>query len=142
LALDPRSAEAQSGLAGILANNVLDDMTDTAAADMARAEYLAGQALALAPRSPGVHWAKAQILRAQRRYVEAIPEYEAVLASNPNSARALFCLGQCKLFAGLIEETIPVIDEPCGLVPVIPDPALGTKRSGGCICCNRARTRP
>jgi TolB-like protein/Tfp pilus assembly protein PilF len=122
LALDPRSAEAQSGLAGILANNVLDDMTDTAAADMARAEYLAGQASASAPRSPGVHWAKGQILRAQRRYVEAIPEYEGVLASNPNSARSLFCLGQCKLFAGLIEETIPLIERAMRLSPRDPRP--------------------
>ncbi|MBV8938154.1 MAG: tetratricopeptide repeat protein [Alphaproteobacteria bacterium] len=122
LALDPRSAEAQAGLAGILANNVLDDMTETAAVDMAHAEFLAGQALAAAPRSPGVHWAKGQILRAQRRYIEAIPEYEAVLASNRNSARALFCLGQCKLFAGLIEETIPLIERAIRLSPRDPRP--------------------
>jgi TolB-like protein len=122
LALDPRSAEAQAGLAEIIANNVLNDMTDTAAADMARAEYLIGQALAAAPRSASVHWAKGQILRAQRRYVEAIPEYEAVLTSNRNSARSLFCLGMCKLFAGNIEETIPLIERAMRLSPRDPRP--------------------
>jgi hypothetical protein len=48
LALDPRSIEAQSGLARNLASRVADHMTDTAAADMARAEYLVSQALATA----------------------------------------------------------------------------------------------
>jgi TolB-like protein/class 3 adenylate cyclase len=125
LALDPGSAVAQAGLAGILANRVLDDMTDTAAADMARAESLVGQALAAAPDSANVHWAKGNILRAQGRHVEAIPEYEAVLASNRNSARALFTLGQCKLFAGSIEETIPLIERALRLSPRDPRPGVG-----------------
>ena len=51
LALDPRSVEAQSRLANALAARVMDNMTDTAAADMQRAEGLAGQALAAAPHS-------------------------------------------------------------------------------------------
>jgi adenylate cyclase len=38
LVLDPRSAEAQSRLAGHLAGRVLNNMTDTAAADLTRAE--------------------------------------------------------------------------------------------------------
>jgi hypothetical protein len=41
LALDPRSVEAQSGLATDLASRVIDNMTDTAAADLVRAEALA-----------------------------------------------------------------------------------------------------
>ena len=46
LAFDPRSSEAQSYLAIQLTARVLEDMTDTAAADFARAEELAGKALA------------------------------------------------------------------------------------------------
>jgi TolB-like protein/DNA-binding winged helix-turn-helix (wHTH) protein len=46
LALDPQSAEAQGLLANALTSRVLDDMTDTAAADLKRAEALAGKALA------------------------------------------------------------------------------------------------
>jgi hypothetical protein len=52
LALDPRSVEAQSRLAGTLAGRALDGLADTAAADFSRAEGLAGQALAASPRSP------------------------------------------------------------------------------------------
>jgi hypothetical protein len=38
LALDPRSVDAQSWLATVLTSRVLDQMSDTAAADIARAE--------------------------------------------------------------------------------------------------------
>ncbi len=89
LALDPRSVEAQSWLAIALAGRVLDEMTDSAAADIARAEGLAGQALAASPRSPLAHFAKGQVLRAQRRCEEAIPEYETALALNRNWVGAL-----------------------------------------------------
>jgi adenylate cyclase len=117
LALDPRSAEAQAGLAGNLAGRVLDNMTDTAAADIKRAEDLAARALSTSPRSQSVHWAKGQVLRAQRRFAEAIPEYETMLTSNRNSTSALFCLGRCKIFTGSIEETIPLIERAMRLSP-------------------------
>jgi adenylate cyclase len=117
LALDPGSIEAQSGLARNLASRIMDHMTDTAAADMARAEYLVRQALALAPRSPDVHWAKGHVLRAQRRFAEAIPEYEAVLAFSRNAVHALSALGQCKFYTGSIDETIPLIERAMRLSP-------------------------
>ena len=75
LTLDPRSVEAQSLLAIALAGRVLDNMTNSAAADIARAEGLVGQALAASPRNPLAHFAKGQVLRAQGRPEEAIPEY-------------------------------------------------------------------
>jgi adenylate cyclase len=117
LTLDPRSTEAQAGLAGNLASRALDIMTDTAAADIKRAEELAAKALSISPRSPTVHWAKGQVLRAQRRFAEAIPQYETMLASNRNSTSALFCLGNCKIFTGSIEETIPLIERAMRLSP-------------------------
>jgi adenylate cyclase len=123
LALDPRSVEAQSLLAGALTGRVLNNMTDTAAADIARAEGLAGQALAASPLTPLAHFAKGQVLRAQRRYEEAIPEYETALASNRNWVTALHALGQCKLFAGAMEETIPLVEQAISRSPR--DPQLG-----------------
>jgi tetratricopeptide (TPR) repeat protein len=122
-ALDPRSAEAQSSLAVILASRVVNNLTDTAAADIKRAEALAAQALATSPRSPLAHFARGQALRAQRRYAEAIPEYESVLASDRNSVRALYLLGLCKLYTGSIEETIPLTERAMRLSPH--DPGLG-----------------
>jgi TolB-like protein/class 3 adenylate cyclase len=122
LALDPQSAEAQSGVTLALAGRVLDNMTDSPAADLERAIRLSEQALAASPRSQLAHFAKGQLLRAQRRYAEAIPEYETVLASNRNWVFALFALGQCKLFTGLIDEVIPLAEQALRLSPR--DPAI------------------
>jgi TolB-like protein len=123
LALDPQSVEAQSRLAGSLAGRVIDNMTDTAAADVLRAEALAGRALAASPQSAVPHYAKGQVLRAQHRYVEAISEYETVLALDRNWVFAFFALGQCKLHSGSIEETIPLVEQAIRLSPR--DPGIG-----------------
>jgi tetratricopeptide (TPR) repeat protein len=88
LALDPRSVEAQSLLADALANRAADGMTDSATTDIARAEGLVGQALAASPRSATAHFAKGEILDAQQRFEEAIPEYQTVIAFNRNWADA------------------------------------------------------
>jgi TolB-like protein len=89
VALDPQSVEAQSRLAVVLVDRVLIGMADSAAVDFARAAGLAGHALAASPRSPVAHFAKGQVLRAQCRWEEAIPEYETVIASNCNWVAAL-----------------------------------------------------
>jgi tetratricopeptide (TPR) repeat protein len=57
------------------------------------------------------------VLRAQGRYKEAIPEYETVLAINRNSVGAIAHLGQCKLFTGSIEETIPLVERAIRVSP-------------------------
>jgi adenylate cyclase len=123
LALDAQSVEAQSRLATALAARVLDNMTDTAAADILRAERLAGQALAASPRNPLAHYAKGQVLRAQGRPGEAIPEYETALASDHNWVNAYGALGYCKLYSGLIDEVIPLVEQAICLSPR--DPEIG-----------------
>jgi TolB-like protein/class 3 adenylate cyclase len=123
LSLDPRSVEAQSRLAAALAGRFLANMTDTGEADILRAEGLAQRAVVVSPRSPLAHYAKGHVLRAQRRYKEAIPEYETVLAFDPNWVFAFVCIGQCKLFAGSMEETIPLVERAIRLSPR--DPQLG-----------------
>ena len=117
LALDPHSAEAQSWLAYVLAGRVLSNMTDSAAVDIERAKALSEQAVAASPRSQLAHIAKGQVLRAQRRYTEATTEYETVLALDRNWVFAYFALGQCKLFTGSIEETIPLVEKAIRLSP-------------------------
>jgi adenylate cyclase len=123
LALDPQSVDAQSGLAVDLASRVTDNMTDTAAADLARAESLAGQALTASPNSSLAHYAKGQLLRAQGRYAEAIPEYEAALSYNPNWVHAVHALARCKFFTGSMEEVIPLEEQAIRLSPR--DPGIG-----------------
>jgi adenylate cyclase len=117
LALDPQSVEAQSRLAQHLVVRVLDQMTDSAAADMERAVVLIGQALAASPSSHLPHFAKAQLLRAQGRYADAIPEYETALALNRNWATGYGHLGWCKLMCGSIEDAIPAQEQSLRLSP-------------------------
>jgi len=117
LALDPRSVEAQSLLANWLAGRVLDNMSDSAVADIARAETLAEQALAASPRSALAHFAKGNVLRAQNLFQEAIPLYETVLALNRNWVTAIAALGWCKFLAGSIEEAIPAQEQAIRLSP-------------------------
>ena len=123
LVLDPRSVEAQSRLASALASRVVGGMTASEAADIERAKGLIEQALATSPRSPPAHYAKGQLLRAQRRYAEAIPEYETLLALDRNWLNAFFALVQCKLYSGSIDETIPLVEQAIRLSPR--DPQLG-----------------
>jgi TolB-like protein/class 3 adenylate cyclase/Flp pilus assembly protein TadD len=130
LALDPRSVAAKSWLALTLASRVINHMTETTEADIARGEGLVGQALAASPRSSTVHFAKGEVLRAQRRYKEAIPEYETVLAFDRNSAWALIALGHCKLMIESIDEAIPLVEQAIRLSPRDPQIAVMYYRIG------------
>jgi TolB-like protein/class 3 adenylate cyclase/Tfp pilus assembly protein PilF len=124
LALNPLSAEAQSSLADALATRVLGRQTDTPAADIARAEELVGQALVASPGSTRAHYVKGQVLRAQGRCQEAIPQFETVIASAPNFRSAYGNLGWCKFWTGSIEEVIPLEEQAIRLSPR--DPFIGT----------------
>jgi adenylate cyclase len=117
LALDPGSVEAQRLLANALASRVLDGMSDSAAADIARAEGLVGRALAALPGSSYAHYVKGIVLRAENRCDEAIPEYETVLASHPNAVDALAGIAYCKFFTGSIEEAVPLLQQAIRLSP-------------------------
>jgi tetratricopeptide (TPR) repeat protein len=123
LALDPKSDEAQSLLADGLASRVLSGSSDAAAADLARAERLVGQALAASRRNAYAHFVKGDVLRAQRRCEEAIPEYETALASDRNFGVALNGLASCKLYVGSIDEVIPLGSKLFASAPR--DPAIG-----------------
>ena len=67
LALDPLSIEAKGWLATELAGRVLDGLTDRPETDLGRANAFIAQALTEAPRSALAHFAKGQVLRAQRQ---------------------------------------------------------------------------
>jgi TolB-like protein/class 3 adenylate cyclase len=117
LTLDPQSAEAQGLLADVLVGRVLDQMTDTAAADLACAEKLVGQALAASPRSLVAHYAKGNLLRQTQRCEAAIFEYETVIELDRNASGAYANLGWCKFLTGSIEEAIPALEQALRLSP-------------------------
>jgi adenylate cyclase len=129
-ALDPKSVEAQTRLAGALAGRIMDNMTDSAAADILRAAGLIGQAMAASPHNPIVRFVQGQVLRAQNRFSEAIAEYEASLALNRNLVSAYAHIGRCKLFTGSAEETILLHGQAIRLSPRDPQIHLWYGRIG------------
>jgi tetratricopeptide (TPR) repeat protein len=117
LALDPRAVEAQLWLVHALTSRVLNGMSSTEAADIARAEDLLRQAFAISPDTALAHYAKGQVLRAQRRLAEAVLEYETAIALDRNSAESFANLGRWKLFTGSLAETIPMVEQAIRLSP-------------------------
>jgi adenylate cyclase len=121
LALDPQSVEAQSRLANVLVIRALSGMAESMGPDLARAEGLVDRALAASPSYAHAHIVKGHVLRAQQRWRQAVSEYEAALALNPNVLAALTGLGMCKLYAGSIEAGIPLVEQAIRLSPRDPD---------------------
>ena len=117
LTLDPASIQARALLAQTLSGRVLDQLTDTPAADLERAEAVISDVLATSPRDPVAHFARGQVLRAQGRFDAAIPEYERAVALNRNWVTAVAALGLCKFLAGAIEEAIPAQEQAIRLSP-------------------------
>jgi adenylate cyclase len=127
---DPQSAEARALLARTLAARAMDGLTNSAEADTTRAERLVWQALSASPRSPLAHYARGQVLRAQGRCEEAIPEYETALASNRNWVEALANIGRCKFLIGSIEEAIAAQEQAIRLSPRDPMTCIWYLRIG------------
>ena len=123
LAFDPGSVEAQSRLAMVLANRLMIFGSDAADSDSQEVEALTLRALGTAPRDPLTHFARGLALRMQRRFEEAISEYQLTLALNPNMVHALANLGRCKIFIGPIDEAIPPLQQAIRLSPR--DPSIG-----------------
>jgi adenylate cyclase len=123
LTLEPGSVGAQSWLASVLANRLLDFPAYASEGDIGRAEELATKAVAASPRVAPPHFARGQVLRVQKRYEEAIAEFETVLSLNRNWVGAIFALGWCKFHTGLIDETIPLFAQLLRLSPR--DPYIG-----------------
>ena len=117
LALDAGAARAQIGLASALVSRVLDEFSDAPAADLQRAEQLIDQALQTLPNSAWAHYVKGQVLRAQWRCADAIPEYEAAISLDRNSAPSYAWLGWCRLLTGEVEKTVPLERQAIQLSP-------------------------
>jgi TolB-like protein/class 3 adenylate cyclase/Flp pilus assembly protein TadD len=117
LVLDTWFAEAQASLADVLVGRVLDQMTDTPATDIGRAEDLVAQALVASPRNLDAHYAKANILRQMGRYEADIPKYQTVIELDRNAPGSYANLGWSKLLTGSISEAIPALEQALRLSP-------------------------
>jgi len=121
LALDPQSAEAQSRLANVLVQRVLNGLGDSAVDDLGRADGLIDQALAASPRSAYSHYVKGRVLRARNRLRDATTEFETAIALDRNLLAAFWSLAWCKLYAGSLDEVVPLVEQAIRLSPRDPD---------------------
>ncbi len=80
-------------------------------ADLKRADELVSRALALDPNYWVVHNDKGQIFRAERRFGDAIVEYELARALDPSSVEALGNLGFTHSELGEFEKAIEFFDK-------------------------------
>ena len=117
LELDPQSVEASTWLATLLAVRALDELSDFPNDDLHRAKQLAAHALAAAPNNAMSHYARAQVLRAESRCADAIPEYEAAVALDRSRAPAYAHIGWCKFLAGSVDGVIPYFEQAIRLSP-------------------------
>jgi adenylate cyclase len=125
LARDPSSVGAKTRLALAIIGPVLNGVVDPSGADLKRAGELIDQALVTSPRDPLAHLAKGQLLRAQGRFADAIPDYEAVIASDRNFAGVYAILGWCKFAAGLADdEVVQLAEQAIRLNPRHPSVAV------------------
>jgi TolB-like protein/class 3 adenylate cyclase len=146
LALDPNSIDPQRWLALALTSRMLDGLSVAPAEDFRRAEAVLASALGASPRDPLLHYVKGQISRAVAQglappfglsaearaagFADAIPEYETMLAANPNDVRALANLAWCKFMTGAEEEAIPLLEKVIRLSPREPSLYLQYFRLG------------
>ena len=130
LALDPSLSDAQAWLAGVLVVRVLDELSDFPSLDLRRARDLDDRALAAAPNSALAHYVKGQVLRAQARCAEAIPEYETAIALDRSRAPAYAHVGWCKFLSGSLDGAIPAIEQAIRLSPHEPGIAVWYGRIG------------
>ena len=131
LALDPHSVDAAAWLAVALTVSVTDELSDDPEVDLHRAEQLASQALAAAPPNDALpHYAKGQVLRAESRFKEAIPEYETAIALDPSRVPAYAHVGWCKFLTGSVDEALPYFAHAIRLNPSGPGIAPWYGRMG------------
>ena len=117
VSLDPQSFEAKTYLANALVGRMMEGISTSSAADLARAERFVDEALAENPRYAFAHQTKGRVLQAQNKWSEAIPEFETTLALNRNAVWALHYLAGSKMLAGLIDEALPLEQRAIRLSP-------------------------
>jgi adenylate cyclase len=130
LALDPKAVDAAAWLAVALTVRVTDELSSAPDADLQRAERLVAQALEASPDSALAHYAKGQVLRAQSRCREAIPEFERAIALDRSRVPAYAHVGWCKFLTGSVDEAIPYFEQAIRLSPYGPGIAPWYGRMG------------
>src|SRR6516162_8084167 len=131
LEIDPRSVDAQIGLATALGRSVADGWSNTVQQDLVRAEQLLLEALADA-NSASAHAEMGRVRRLQNRLAEAKVELETAIALDRNLVGALRQLGQVMMYFGQPEAGILYIEKALLLSPRDSDLASVYRALGLC----------
>ena len=86
-------------------------------ADLKRADELASRAIAVDANNSLGHVAKGNVLRVERRFDDAIAEFERALALDPNFADAYGLLGYTQIDIGQYQKAIEFLDKAIRLSP-------------------------
>jgi tetratricopeptide (TPR) repeat protein len=110
LALDPDSVEAD-----MLAGEALDEMSDSSGAiDMFR------KAAKAKPDEPNVHFGLGYLLWSEKQFPEALKEFQAELANDPNHAQSMVYAADADIQINQFTDAAPLLEKAVKL-----DPALG-----------------
>jgi tetratricopeptide (TPR) repeat protein len=109
LALDPDSAEAD-----MIAGEALDEMKDNeGSTKMFRAAVRAN------PKEPNVHFGLGYLLWTQKQYPEAMTEFRAELANDPEHVQAMLYLADSEVQSNQMGEAGPLLEKVVGFNPKI-----------------------
>jgi tetratricopeptide (TPR) repeat protein len=110
LTLDPDSAEAD-----MLAGEALDELKDSSGAiDMFR------KAAKAKPDEPNVHFGLGYLLWTQKQYLDAIKEFQAELANEPNHSQSMLYMADAYIQMNQYADAGPLLEKAVKL-----DPSLG-----------------
>ena len=117
LRLDERNVRALANLSFKFINRVIEVQSTDREADIRKADELVSRALTIDPNAYGAHFAKAEVLLAQKRFEEAIVEAERSLALNPSFVDAYSALCTANSFLGWPEKSVEYADKAIRLSP-------------------------
>jgi len=104
LLIDPDSAEAD-----MIAGEALDEKGDKEGAE---AQFRAAEKVN--PKEPNVHFGLAYLLWTQKRYEEAIPEFYAELANDPENNMAMIYLGDTYVQTAQYDKGKEILEKALG----------------------------
>ena len=114
---DPNNITALAQLSIGFMFPVLTGRSTNPRADLKRADELASRAIAVDANYAWGHFAKGNVLRVERRFADAIAEFERALALDPNAVEAIGTIGYTYGEAGQYEKGIEVLDKAIRLSP-------------------------
>jgi adenylate cyclase len=117
LSLDPHNARAMTGLSTALLARPYAGWSDDPAADVARAEKAADDALALRPDDADAHMVKSYIFEAKLQMRAALAEAETAVTDDPNNARAIAQAGFLGGYFGHSEDGVAAVETALRLSP-------------------------